>query len=518
MSSEGSSGMFDIAIIGGGINGCGIAREAAGRGWSVYLCEANDFGSATAPASTKLLHGGMHALEQREFRRLREALAEREVLWNIAPHVIRPMRFVLPHHDGLRPAWLLWLGLFLYDHLGGRRRLPATRIVALQRDPAGRPLQPEYTLGFEYSDCCVDESRLVVLNAVDAAAHGATIAPLTHCLGAERDATGWTLRLQRAATGSQTVRARTVVNAAGLWAGDLLQTLAGSHAAAPVRMVKTSQIVVRKLYPGEQGYVFQTADGRAVSVTPYERDFSLIAATELDFAGDPADAHATRHEIAYLCRCASEYLKVPVTPRAVVWTYSGVRALFDRGAPVALVPHAGPLALSAPPGRAALLSVLGGSLGNYRRLAIAAVDRLAPFLPPVTGLAAGWTGSAPLPGGNFPARGFDAELARLWARYRFLKYATVRRLLRAYGTRVVEILGAADRMGALGTLFGADLTEAEIRYLMRVEWARTAADVVWRRSKLGLQLTAQQVARLDAFMTELQPARDTVERFAAKHS
>ena len=504
--------MFDLAIIGGGINGCGIARDAAGRGWSVYVCEANDLGSATSSSSTKLVHGGLRYLEHREFRLVREALMEREVLWGIAPHIIWPLRFVLPHHKGLRPAWLLRLGLLMYDHLGGRKRLPPTRTIGLRHDPTGQPLKPEFTRGFEYSDCWVEDSRLVVLNARDAADRGAVVATRTRCIGAERDSGHWTLRTHDTGTGARpTIRARAMVNAAGPWVGNVLQSVVRSNNAARVRMVKGSHIVVRRLYPGEQCYIFQNADSRIFFVIPYEGDFSLIGTTDLDYEGDPADARASSDEIAYLCRGATEYLRQPVMPDQVVWTYSGVRPLYDDGASKAQAATRDyVLDLDAPAGSAALLSVFGGKITTYRRLAEAALAKLGPHLPRVTGLGAGWTGSAPLPGGDFPIDGFATELARLQARYKFMASATLRRLLRAYGTRVAAVLGDADSPAALGPVFGADLTEAEARYLARAEWAVTAADVLWRRSKLGLRFTPQQVAGLDAFMAKLQPEQDRV--------
>ena len=502
--------MYDLAIIGGGINGSGIAREAVGRGWSVYLCEANDLASGTSSASTKLVHGGLRYLEHGAFRLVREALREREVLWSIAPHIIWPLRFVLPHHKGLRPAWLLRLGLFLYDHLGGRRLLPKTRMVKLQRDPAAQELKPEYTRGFEYSDCWVEDSRLVVLNAMDAAARGAVIAPRTRCIAADRTGDGWALRVQHSGV-QQTIRARAVVNAAGPWVGDVLGKVVRADTTARIRLVKGSHIVVRQLYRGDQCYIFQNADRRIVFVIPYEQDFSLIGTTDLDYQGDPADVSASGEEIAYLCRSASEYLKRPVTPDQIVWTYAGVRPLYDDGTPDAKAATRDyVLDLNVSAGRGALLSVFGGKLTTYRRLAQAALDRLAPHLPQATGLISGWTASAPLPGGDFAVDGFDAALATLQRRYPFLAAATLHRLLRAYGTKVTTILGSANGPAALGRMFGADLSELEVRYLARAEFAATAADILWRRSKLGLRLTSQEMARLDAFMTELLPEQERV--------
>ena len=499
---------YDIAIIGGGINGCGIARDAAGRGWSVYLCEAGDLGSATSSASTKLVHGGLRYLEHREFRLVREALMEREVLWGIAPHIIWPLRFVLPHHRGLRPVWLLRLGLFLYDHLGGRKRLPKTRTIRLQREAAGQPLKPEYTLGFEYSDCWVEDSRLVVLNARDAAERGATIAPRTRCIGADRESGRWTLRLQDDRTAhTNTVTARTLVNAAGPWVGDVLQSVVRANTAARVRMVKGSHIVVRRLYPGEQCYIFQNTDQRIFFVIPYEREFSLIGTTDLDYQGDPHDAAASVEEISYLCRGASDYLRKAVTPADVVWTYSGVRPLYDDGTSAAqAITREYVLELDAPADQPALLSVFGGKITTFRRLAEAALGKLGPHLPAADGLAPGWTGTAALPGGDFTD--YNAEVLRFQSLYPAVAAATMRRLVRAYGTQVAALLGPPGDPDPLGRIFGADLSAAELRYLARTEWAVTAADVVWRRGKLGLRLTAQQIAQADAYLADLHAERE----------
>ena len=493
---------FDLAVIGGGINGCGIARDAAGRGWSVYLCEADDLASATSSASTKLVHGGLRYLEHREFRLVREALMERETLWGIAPHVIWPLRFVLPHHAGLRPAWLLRLGLFLYDHLGGRKRLPATRTMRLR---AG-PLRPAYKLGFEYSDCWVDDSRMVALNARDAAGRGAVVATRTRCIAAERADGTWRVTTQRPGAEAQVVHARALVNAAGPWVGEVLQGVLRVNAPQRVRMVKGSHVVVPRLYPEGHAYIFQNADGRILFVVPYEQEFSLIGTTDLDYAGDPGAASASAEEIEYLCRGVSEYLARPVTPDQVVWTYSGVRPLFDDGASAAQAATRDyVLTLDAPEGQAALLSIFGGKITTYRRLAEAALAKLAPHLPTPAGLPAGWTGRTSLPGGDFPADGFGATLDSLRARYPFVAEPTLRRLLRAYGTCAGELLGDAGSFEDLGRVLGADLTEAELRYLVRHEWAQTAADVVWRRSKLGLRMTPQEIARVDAALAELVP-------------
>jgi glycerol-3-phosphate dehydrogenase len=494
--------VYDLAIIGGGVNGCGIARDAAGRGWNVFLCERADLASGTSSASTKLIHGGLRYLESYEFRLVREALMEREVLWGIAPHIIWPLRFVLPHHKNLRPAWMLRLGLFIYDHLGGRKRLPPTRTLRLHDDPAGAMLKPEFTRAFEYSDCWVEDSRLVVLNARDAAERGATIATRTACVSAARSGGLWNIALYDELTGQQrTVRARALVNAAGPWVAEVAGGVIAANVPAAIRLVQGSHIVVPRLYDHESCYIFQNADGRIFFLIPYERDFTLIGTTDLDFTGDPAAVRASVAEIDYLCRSASAYLRKPVTPDTVVWSYSGVRPLVDDGSSAAQeATRDYVLKLDAPAGTPALLSVFGGKITTYRRLAEAALAQLQPHLPAPSGQAAGWTARAALPGGDFPIGGFDAQVAAFRGRFPFVPQPTLRRLVRAYGTRASELLGGATCYADLGRVFGADLTEAEVRYLMRAEWARTAEDVVWRRSKFGLRLSADQVAAIDDVM------------------
>ncbi|MDB5374908.1 MAG: glpD [Belnapia sp.] len=481
------------------MNGCGIARDAAGRGWSVFLAEMGDLGGGTSAASTKLVHGGLRYLEHYEFRLVREALLEREVLWGIAPHIIWPLRFVLPHHKGLRPAWLLRLGLFLYDHLGGRKRLPATRTLDLRNDPAGAPLKPEYTRGFEYSDCWVEDSRLVVLNARDAADRGATIRPRTRCTGAERGKDGWRLSL----SDGTAIRARTLVNAAGPWVGEVLQTVLRANAPATVRLVQGSHIVVPRLYDHDRCYIFQGGDRRIFFAIPYEGDFTLIGTTDQDYRGDPGQARISPTEIAYLCAGASEYFRRPVTPEMVVWSYSGVRPLYDDGASAAQEATRDYVLKLEAACAAPLLSVFGGKITTSRRLAEDALRRLAPHLPERQGLAAGWTGKAALPGGDFPVDGVPALVDRIRARYPFLAERHARRLVRAYGTGALALLDGARGAADLGPVYGADLTQAELRYLVRTEWATTAEDVLWRRSKLGLRLTPAQIAAVEQAMQAL---------------
>jgi glycerol-3-phosphate dehydrogenase len=491
---------YDLAVIGGGINGCGIARDAAGRGASVVLFEKDDLASATSSASTKLIHGGLRYLEHYEFRLVREALMERERLWAIAPHIIWPLRFVLPHHKGLRPAWLLRLGLFLYDHIGGRRKLPATRTLDLARDAAGRPLKDDGAKAFEYSDCWVEDSRLVVLNAMDAAARGAAIHTRSRVVAADRDNGSWRVTTESDGV-RKTVQAKALVNAAGPWVGDVLGGVVRSNTKAAVRMVQGSHIVVPRLYEHDRCYIFQNSDGRIIFAIPYERDFTLIGTTDRDFKGDPSGAKATPEEIDYLCAAASEYFREPVTPQSVVWTYSGVRPLYDDGASKAQeATRDYVLTLDAPEGQAPLLSVFGGKITTYRRLAESALEKLAPHA--AWAARSTWTVTGTLPGGDFPVDGFEARVDALAASHPWLARKTVTRLVRAYGTRASGILEGAASVDDLGRHFGADLYERAVRYLMRAEWAKRAADVLWRRSKLGLRFTASEQEALERFMAE----------------
>ena len=486
--------MFDLAVIGGGINGCGIARDAAGRGLSVVLLEQGDLAGATSSASTKLIHGGLRYLEFYAFRLVHEALAEREVLLRAAPHIIRPLRFVLPHHPGLRPRWMIRTGLFLYDHLGGREILPGTRAVDLRHDDAGAPLQPRFTHGFEYSDCWADDARLVVLNARDAAARGADIRTRTRCVSARCADGAWTLTLD---SGEQ-LHSRALVNAAGPWVSQVLTGVIAHPSPTRIRMVKGSHVVVPRLYPQACCYIFQNADGRICFAIPYESDFTLIGTTDEDYSGDPADAAISEAEERYLCGAVGEYLRTPIDPASIVWRYAGVRPLRDDGASKAQeATRDYVLELHAPDGAPPLLSVFGGKLTTYRRLAQSALARLQPYFP---GLRGDWTAQASLPGGNFPWNGFEALMADLNARYPFLPDTMQRRLLRAYGTLAPELLGDARSLADLGRCFGTGLYAREVDWLRRTEWARTADDILWRRSKLGLRLAPAEVSALTAYL------------------
>ena len=507
--------IFDLAIIGGGVNGCGIARDAAGRGNSVFLCEMNDLASGTSSWSTKLVHGGLRYLEYYEFRLVREALIEREILWQIAPHIIRPLRFVLPHHAGLRPAWLLRLGLFLYDHIGGRNLLPATRSLDLTTDEVGKPLVPNrFSKGFEYSDCFVDDARLVVLTARDAADRGAEIRTRSRATEIRQVDGIWQVIVEDTATGERsTIKARALVNAGGPWVEEVLRSGAGVNARAKVRLVQGSHIVVRKLYAHDRAYIFQNGDGRIVFVIPYQDDFTLIGTTDRDYEGDPAKVKASDEEVKYLCDSVSEYLAHAVKPDDVVWTYSGVRPLYDDGASKAKAATRDYVFELDLPGGAPLLSIYGGKITTYRRLAEEALERLAPYLRSAKAKE-GWTGKSPLPGGNMDVSAIPALTAELIRSYPFLSSALANRLAHAYGTRAAKLLGPAKSLADLGKSFGAGLTESEVRYLIAHEWARTAEDIVWRRSKLGLRMTAAEITALEDWIAANHTASERTLREA----
>src|SRR5262245_10486234 len=487
---------YDLAIIGGGINGAAIARDAAGRDLRVLLVEQNDLASGTSAASTKLIHGGLRYLEHGEFRLVREGLRERELLLRMAPHWAWPARFVLPHHAGLRPAWQLRLGLFVYDHLGGRHILPATRTVDLKLGPLGVPLKSHYRVGFEYSDCCLDDTRLVVLNAVDAAERGAVIRTRTRCGRAERENGLWRLALYRRGRRDE-ARARVLVNASGPWLGRVSETVLRLPAPDRLRLVKGSHIVVRRHFEHDRAYIFQNADGRIIFAIPYQQHFILIGTTDNDFRGEPDAVVPQPPEITYLCRAASEYFRDPVEPHQVVWAFAGVRSLYNDGAAKPKdLPRDYVLDLDGGHQEAPLLSIYGGKLTTARRLAEAALARLTPFLP----MGRAWTHETPFPGGDFPYDGVDALAHRVRGSRPFLTEAHAQRMVRAYGTRVDRIVANAASFADLGPCFGDNLTAAEVRYLMQHEWAETAEDILWRRSKLGLHLSPDQLDALAGFV------------------
>lgn len=486
--------IFDLAVIGSGVNGAGIARDAALRGAKVLLLERGDLAQGTSSASTKLIHGGLRYLEHYEFGLVREALTEREILWKIAPHIIHPMRFVLPYRKGLRPRWLLRLGLFLYDHMGGRKALPPTRTVNLTRHPAGAPLQSGFTTAFEYSDGWVDDARLVVLNARHAADHGATIMPRTEVTTLARNGSLWRIETPRGA-----FSARAVVNAAG---PSVLALSARAHVPSKhnLRLVRGSHIVVRKLFDHDFSYFFQLPDGRIFFAIPYERDFTLIGTTDRDHENPAEPPRASDEEIAYLCEGANLYFKTQITPADVVWTYSGIRPLIDDGSGK---PEAATRGYTfevdvAADGSAPMLSVFGGKITTYRELAREAVDRLASALPVLASPCR--TGNEPLPGGNFPMTVLADEMARLAAAFPFLDAASVDRIARAYGRDAWAWLGTAQGFNDCGVHFGSGLTAAEVDWLMDREWAVEVDDVLWRRTKLGLRIDAAGREALAGYM------------------
>ncbi|SDR49035.1 homodimeric glycerol 3-phosphate dehydrogenase (quinone) [Rhizobiales bacterium GAS113] len=489
---------FDIVVIGGGINGCGIARDAAGRGLSVLLAEQGDLAGGTSSASTKLIHGGLRYLELFEFRLVREALTERERLLQAAPHIIWPLRFVLPHDRGIRPAWLVRLGLFLYDHIAPRKRLPGCETIRFAEHPYGKPLKESFKVGFAYSDCWVEDSRLVVLAAMDARERGAEICVRTRFVSARREGDGWNIALQDAGGGTRHVRARALVNAAGPWVAEVLRTRLGVESSKNVRLIKGSHIVVRRLYEGEHAYILQNADKRIVFTIPYERDFTLIGTTDIAYDQEPHRVAISEEETRYLCDSVSHCFRTPVESKDVVWSYAGVRPLFDDGSlKASVVTRDYVFDLEAAGGAPPALSVFGGKITTFRRLAEHAMDELARFFP---AMGPAWTETSTLPGGDIADGDFAAFVAALRARKPFLAADAARRLARAYGTRLEAFIGKAQRAEDLGRDFGKGLTAAEIDYLVSSEWAVTAEDILWRRSKLGLHLPQSTAGEIAAYL------------------
>lgn len=486
----------DLLIIGGGVNGCGIARDAVGRGLSVHLVEQGDLAQATSSASTKLFHGGLRYLEHYEFRLVRESLKERETLLTAMPHIARPLRFVLPHHSGLRPAWLLRLGLFLYDHLGGRRILPGTRTLDLRSDEAGAPLRQEFRRGFEYSDVWADDSRLVVLNARDAADRGARIETRMKLVSARRlPEGGWEAETECVTSGNrQKIHARALVNAAGPWVTAVLKDAIGRNDASRIRLVRGSHIVTRRLFEHDRAYIFQNADGRIVFAIPYENDFTCIGTTDVDQSDLDQGVFCSDEEVDYLCEAVSAYLQKPVSRDDVIWKYAGVRPLDDGGDGEAQKATRD-YRLEYESGSAPLLSVFGGKITTYRRLAEAALARLGVDFPKA---AAPWTAGAPLPGGDFPHEGVPGLARDLRAAASWMSEAEALRMVRAYGTGA-KALVTGDRE-AMGEDFGAGLHAREVDHLMDREWACTAEDILWRRSKLGLKISREGTEQLGSYI------------------
>ena len=476
---------YDLLVVGGGINGAGIARDAAGRGLSVLLVERGDLAAGTSSASSKLIHGGLRYLEQYEFRLVAEALAEREILLRIAGHLAWPARFVMPHLPGLRPRWAIRLGLFLYDHLARRSLLPGSHAVRLDAPPYSSGLKSQFRHGFVYSDCRVDDARLVIANAMDAAERGARILVGTECLLARREGALWHASL----SGGVEVQARAIVNAAGPWVKDVLNQRLGQPSRDAVRLVKGSHIVLPRLYDGEHAFILQNDDRRVVFMIPWEGRFTLVGTTDIPVAA-PDQAEATQDEVDYLCRAVNRYLEKPVAPRAVLWRYAGVRPLYDDGSSdPSAVTRDYTLRLDAAADEAPVLSVFGGKITTYRRLAEHAMEKLAPYFPR---LRQAWTGQTPLPGSDFKNR--EEARKELLARHRDLPPEVLQGVFRRHGTRAIQVLGD----GRLGEHFGAGLTERELRYFIEREWARGAQDVLWRRTKAGLHLDQRARARVEA--------------------
>jgi glycerol-3-phosphate dehydrogenase len=504
MSEAGRDVDCDVLVVGGGINGAGIARDAAGRGLCVALVEKDDLASHTSSASTKLIHGGLRYLEYYEFKLVRKALAEREVLLRSAPHIMWPLRFVMPHAPGQRPALLIRAGLFLYDLLAKRELLPGSSGVRLSCHPAGRPLKPEFKHGFVYSDGWVDDARLVVLNAMDAKAKGACILPRTRCVSVRREADRWYATLRKADGSEKTISTRYIVNAAGPWTAAFLGAATQKARASQLRLIKGSHIVVKRIFEHDHAYIFQNRDGRIVFAIPYERDFTLIGTTDIDFHGDADKVAIDEGEIRYLCELASSYFREPVRPADVVWTYAGVRPLLeDEAADAKAVTR--DYRLEVDSAGAPMMSIFGGKITTFRKLAEEAVDQICRTLGKS---APGWTERACLPGGdlfgavpqNRSVQEFGAWTAGLQVQYAWLPPQLVTRYARAYGTRIHTLLDGRQALEDMGEEILPGLYEAEAEYLRKHEWAMSAADILWRRSKLGLHLPAGAEARLDAWL------------------
>ncbi|WP_112310213.1 glycerol-3-phosphate dehydrogenase [Pseudogemmobacter bohemicus] len=483
--------MIDLFVIGGGINGAGMARDAAGRGLSVVMAEKDDLAQGTSSRSGKLVHGGLRYLEYYEFRLVREALIEREVLLNAAPHIIWPMRFVLPHSPTDRPAWLVRLGLFLYDHLGGRKKLPGTRTLNLHRDPEGAAILDQYKKGFEYSDCWVDDARLVALNALGAAEKGAKILTRSPVTSAVRENGGWTVTVRNPQGEDQIFRAKCIVNCAGPWVSDVIQNVAHTKSTRGVRLVKGSHIIVPKWWAGQNAYLVQNHDKRVIFINPYEGDLALIGTTDIPWEGRAEDVGIAETEIDYLLKCVNRYFKEKLRREDVVHAYSGVRPLFDDG-------KGNPSAVTRDyvfdldeTGGAPMLNVFGGKITTFRELAERGMHKLKHIFPK---MGPDWTATAKLPGGEMPNADYESFINSQRDAFPWMPRELIRYYARRYGSRMKDLIGAAGSVGGLGRHFGGDLYEAEVKYLVAKEWAMEAEDILWRRTKHRLHLTAAEIA------------------------
>ena len=510
--------MHDLFIIGGGINGCGIARDAAGRGYSVALAEMNDFASATSSASTKLFHGGLRYLEYFEFRLVREALIEREVLLTAMPHISWPMRFVLPLHKdmrfendtptsrllstvmpwmkGRRPDWLIRLGLFLYDSLGGRKILPGTKTLDLRADPAGKALNPKFTKAFEYSDCWIEDARLVLLNARDAQNRGAQILSRTKVISAQFEDGAWTIETEHEGARA-THRARMLVNAGGPWVEDIIRQTVRINTQEGVRLVRGSHIVTKRLFDHDKCYFFQGEDGRIIFAIPYEEDFTLIGTTDAEHSDASVRPECTPEEQDYLCAFAARYFDKPVTRDDIVWTYSGVRPLYDDGASSATAATRDYVLRVDRSTGGPVLNVFGGKITTYRRLAESALENIDKALAKST---EPWTAGVALPGGDMPYGTLSSERAKLAEALPFFDAYTQRRLFRQYGREALSIFAGAPDLEACGQSFGHGVTAREVDWAIAHEWVHTAEDFLWRRSKLGLRFSAAETDTLAAYI------------------
>ncbi len=492
--------ILDVFVVGGGINGAGIAAEASKRGLSVALCEKSDLASATSSASSKLIHGGLRYLEHYEFRLVREALAEREVLLQAAPHLIKPLRFVLPHRSHLRPAWMIRTGLFMYDHLSKRNHLPGSASKQFSPEETANPLQDTIKKGFEYSDCQVDDARLVITNALAANQNGAQIHTRTECISAKSVDGIWQIELRNNATGAKLhYQAKTLVNAAGPWAQSFVENTLELKSPQSIRLIKGSHFVTKKLYEGDQAYILQNEDKRIVFVIPYQQDFTLIGTTDKEYEGDPANVAMDQEEEKYLLDVVNRHFKQTISSDHILWRYSGVRPLCnDESDSPSAITRDYTLELQNQEGETApLLSIFGGKITTYRKLALAALDKLTPFLPEQSEA----TSAVHIPGGDMGGQSFDQWLATVEQRYPWLPESLLQRLSNAYGTRIHELLQNCQNLSALGTHFGAGLYQREVDYLCQHEWAHCAEDILWRRSKLGLHLTPDQAGTLQFYLT-----------------
>ncbi len=515
---------YDLFVIGGGINGCGIARDAAGRGLSVAVAEMNDLASATSSSSTKLFHGGLRYLEYFEVRLVREALIERETLLRAMPHISWPMRFVLPYHKdmrfegatptsrvlntvmpwmkGRRPAWLIRLGLFMYDNLGGRKILPATETLDLATASEGEPLKSKFAKAFEYSDCWIEDSRLVVLNARDAERLGAKVMTRTKVVSADRDGDLWRVTYEKDGK-SHTATAKMLVNAGGPWVGDIISGTIRSNSRDGVRLVRGSHIVTRRLFDHDKAYFLQGEDGRIMFAIPYENDFTLIGTTDQDHTDPDTRPECTEEERDYMLEFVNKYFEQDVTVDDIVWSYSGVRPLYDDGASSATAATRDYVLKVDDRGGAPVLNIFGGKITTYRKLAESALDEIAPYFPGLTGR---WTAGKALPGGDFEVGDFDDLVGNLHSNYGFLTESWAKRLIRAYGTDAWDVLGDAETVDDLGRDFGATLTEQEVNWLIANEYAVRGDDIIWRRSKLGLRLDEDQKQALAQYMDDHRTA------------